>query len=379
MSSWLLATGDVTTDGGMDRANHALASFLARQGHPVHLVAHRIAPDLASMPTVRSHMVLRPFGANLLGAPLLAHAAASRLRALGSSTRALMNGGNGALGTPTWVHYLHAAYTPHVAASIRTRLSAAAGRRYYLAREKAALTTSPLVICNSDRTSSDVRRHYGIPASRIKVIYYGSDPQAFGPVSADARHEARRALEVADGRRIALFIGALGDRRKGFDVLFEAWAALTADPAWDVDLLVAGVGGEAEAWSARAHASGTARAMRFLGFRTDISTVLAAADVLVHPARYEAYGLGVHEAICRGVPAIVTAGAGVTERYPKSLSSLIVDDPLVPSTLVTALRAWRANADAWRFRVADAAAALRGRSWDDMAAEIAGAVEAAAA
>ena len=379
MSSWLLATGDFTTAGGMDRANHALASFLARRGHTVHLVAHRVAADVSSMPGVRAHLVPRPFGAHLIGAPLLAHAAASRLRALGPSTRALMNGGNGARGTPMWVHYLHAAYAPQVAASLRTRISAAAGRRYYLARERAALMAAPLVICNSERTSSDVRRHYAIPASRIKVVYYGADPRTFGAVSPDARRDARRALDVTNGRRVAVFIGALGDRRKGFDVLFEAWTALAVDPAWDVDLLVAGVGAEADAWTARARTSGMARSMRFLGFRGDIATVLAAADVLVHPARYEAYGLGVHEAICRGVPAIVSAGAGVTERYPKSLGSLIVADPPRSSTLVAALRAWRANADEWRLRIDEASAALRARSWADMSAEIADLVEAAAA
>ena len=41
---------------------------------------------------------------------------------------------------------------------------------------------------------------------------------------------------------------------------------------------------------------------------------------MVHPARYEAYGLGVHEAICRGLPAIVSAGAGIAELYPADAS-----------------------------------------------------------
>ena len=41
MTRWVLATGDFTTWGGMDRANHALASYLARSGREVHLVAHR--------------------------------------------------------------------------------------------------------------------------------------------------------------------------------------------------------------------------------------------------------------------------------------------------------------------------------------------------
>jgi glycosyltransferase involved in cell wall biosynthesis len=379
MSPWLLATGDFTTFGGMDRANYALADYLARHGRPVNLVAHRVAADLQARGGVHTRLVPRPLGAHLIGAPLLARAAVREARALGPSARVLMNGGNGVIGCPTWVHYLHAAYQPEAAASMRTRLSASAGRWYYLKRERAALRAAPLVFCNSRRTADDVQRFYGVPASRTRVVYYGSDARAFGAVTPDEQRAARAALGVPDGRRAAVFIGALGDRRKGFDVLFDAWRALAGDPLWDVDLLVAGEGSEVDAWTSRAQQAGMAGRVRFLGFRGDITTVLAAADVLVHPARYEAYGLGVHEAVCRGVPAIVTASAGVTERLPASLGSLVISDPPCADALATSLKAWRAGADAWRARAATAGAELRGRTWDDMSAEIVTAVEEAAA
>jgi len=377
MTPWLLATGDFTTLGGMDRANHALASYLARRGHPLHLVAHRIDPGLASMPGVAGHLVPRPFGAHLAGAPLLAREAAREARALGTSARVLMNGGNGAIGMPTWIHYLHAAYAPEAGGSLRARASSLASRRYYLARERAALRAAPLVLCNSERTARDVEEHYGVQPARLRVIYYGCDPRMFAAIAADERTAARAALGIDPGRLAAVFVGALGDRRKGFDVLFTAWQALARDPGWDVDLLVAGEGAEASAWRERVRAAGLDRCVRLLGFRRDVQSVLGAADVLVHAARYEAYGLGVHEALCRGIPAIVTAAAGVTERYPKSLSSLIVPSPPQPDAFVSALRAWRSHADEWRSRTGTVAAALRARSWDDMATEIASAVGAA--
>ncbi len=377
MTPWLLATGDFTTLGGMDRSNHALASWLARRGHAVHLVAHRIEAGLLSAPGIEPRLVTRPLGAHLAGAPLLARAARRELRALGPSARALMNGGNGATGTPTWIHYLHAAYAPETAGSLRTRMSSSVGRRYYLARERAALAVAPLVICNSRRTARDVEEHYGIPPSRLRVVYYGSDARAFAPVTTDERQAARTALGIDDGRLAAVFVGALGDRRKGFDVLFGAWQTLARDPGWDVDLLAVGFGGEAAAWAARARAGRIDRSVRLLGFRDDVQTVLAAADVLIHPARYKAYGLGVHEALCRGIPAIVTAIAGVTERYPAALGGLILPSPPETGALVAGLRAWRAHASDWRARTEQAAAALRARSWDDMAAEIEAAVAAA--
>jgi glycosyltransferase involved in cell wall biosynthesis len=375
MTTWALAAGDFTPRGGMDRANHALARYLAMSGRDVHLVAHRVWPDLAALPGVTVHQVPRPFGSHLLGAPLLARAASRVARGLGRSARLLSNGGNTRWVAPTWVHYLHAAYAPHVAADLRTRLTAAVGRRRYLAQEAETIGRAPAIICNSARTASDVRRCYAVDAARVRVVYYGVDPREFGAVTSEAREEARRALGL-DPSPVAIFIGALGDRRKGFDALFDAWQRLCADAAWDVNLAVVGVGAEAAAWEQRAAAAGLATRIMFLSFRSDVARVLAAADVLVHPARYEAYGLGVHEALCRGLPVIVSAGAGVAERLPDDLRPLTLPEPIAADDVIERLRLWRGDMDGWRARAGAAGAMLRSRTWDDMAADIAGIVEA---
>jgi glycosyltransferase involved in cell wall biosynthesis len=374
MTRWALAAGDFTPQGGMDRANHALARYLAMSGRDVHLVAHRVWPDLASLAGVTVHHAPRPFGAHLLGAPLLARVASTTARRLGPSTRLLSNGGNTRWVAPTWVHYLHAAYTPHVAGT-RARLTAAAGRHWYLAREAETLTRAPAIICNSARTAADVRRCYAVGSARVEVVYYGVDPDQFGAVTDEARGDARRMLGFDASSPIAVFVGALGDRRKGFDVLFDAWQRLCADAAWDVNLAVVGVGGEAGAWQARAAAARLGPRMSFLRFRSDVPRILAAADVLVHPSRYEAYGLGVHEALCRGLPAIVSASAGVAERLPDDLRALTLPDPIRVDDLVARLRLWRGDTARWRARAGAAGDVLRRRTWDHMAADIAGIVE----
>src|SRR4051812_46729055 len=114
---WLLVTGDFTPLGGMDRANHALASYLARrEGNEVHLVTHRAWPDLTAFPNVRLHRVARPFGKHMLGLPLLARAGMRRARRLaGLGGRVVVNGGNCAWGDVNWVHYVHAAWRPRPA------------------------------------------------------------------------------------------------------------------------------------------------------------------------------------------------------------------------------------------------------------------------
>jgi glycosyltransferase involved in cell wall biosynthesis len=207
-------------------------------------------------------------------------------------------------------------------------------------------------------------------------VYYGIDTSAFAPPQARERLAARASFGIAADRPVAIFIGALGDRRKGFDLLFDAWQSLTRDGGWDADLIVVGAGAEQEAWASRVRAAGLT-SVHILGFRTDVASLLAAADVVVHPARYEAYGLGVHEAICRGVPAIVSATAGVAERFPADVGPLLLPAGAGALDVAAALVTWQRDPALWRARAADLSVSFRARTWDDMAADVAAAVEAA--
>jgi glycosyltransferase involved in cell wall biosynthesis len=229
-----------------------------------------------------------------------------------------------------------------------------------------------LVIANSERTRRDLIDRLGVPPGRVHTVYYGADPERFRPPAPEERAAARARLGWAesDGRPAAAFVGALGDERKGFDTLFAAWRRLARDPGWDARLLVVGAGAMLPAWRARAAEEGLGDSVRFLGFRDDVPAVLAACDLLVSPARYEAYGLNVQEALCCGLPAIVSADAGVAERYPGPLRELLLPDPDDPADLARRIAAWRADPGPLRSAVADLGRALRARPWDRCAAEI---------
>ncbi len=369
MTEWLLIAGDFTPLGGMDRANHALALALASgPGDTVHLVAHRVWPDLATHAAVHVSHVARPFGSHLLGAPLLARAGEGSARRLGSSARVVANGGNADTGDVNWVHYVHAAHEP-VAHGIRRHVQSRATHRYDLKRERTALRRARRIICNSERTARDVRERVGVEPSRVRVVYYGSDPAQFPEILGEERMTARRDLGWPTERPVAVFVGALGDRRKGFDRLFAAWQRLCQDEAWDVTLAVVGAGSELDAWRQRTIEAQIDRHVTFLGFRADVPRVLAAADLLVHPARYEAYGLGVHEAICRGLPAIVSARAGIAELYPAELHDWLIDDVEDEQEIADRIRRWRGDCAAAPARVRAFSERLRARSWAHMASE----------
>ncbi|MFL6280575.1 MAG: glycosyltransferase family 4 protein [Vicinamibacterales bacterium] len=370
MTPWLLASGDFVPIGGMDTANHALASYLARQANgPVHLVAHRVSADLAALPQIHVHHVPRPFGVHSLGAPLLTTVAAREARAIRrSGGRVLANGGNLDGRDMTWVHYVHAAYEPAAAGALYSALVVPRHRRYLVA-ERRALTQAQLVVCNSDRTVQDVVTRVGVDPRRVRRVYYGIDAGCFHDRSDPASAKARLGRDPSIP--LVLFVGALGDRRKGFDTLYAAWTGVCRTSGWDAHLLVAGAGAELASWRARADRDGMAGRITFLGYRTDIPAFMAAADVMVHPARYEAYGLAVHEAICTGVPAIVSGTAGIAERFPHDLTDLLLGDVESAADLCTRLRRWRDQPDEFRRRTRAFGAELRTRTWDHMSRDIA--------
>jgi glycosyltransferase involved in cell wall biosynthesis len=372
---WLLVSGDFTPLGGMDRANLALASYLAGRGGEVHLVTHRAWPDLEATPGVVVHRVPRPLGSHLLGEALLDREGrrwARRLSARGA--RVVVNGGNCRWGDVNWVHYVHAAWRPRggPGGGVLRRVKRAVADRRFRRGEREALRLARLVVANSERTRRDVIEGLGVPPERVHAVYYGADAERFRPPTPAERAEARAALGWAepDDRPAVAFVGALGDARKGFDTLFAAWRRLARGPGWDARLVVVGAGATLPAWRARAADEGLGDSVSFLGFRGDVPRVLAACDLLVSPTRYEAYGLNVQEALCCGLPAIVAASAGVAERYPESLAALLLPDPDDDADLAARIAAWRAEAGALGGAVAELGRELRGRGWDRCAAEI---------
>lgn len=366
MKPYLIVTGDFVQTGGMDVANYALASYLAQQGHELHIVAHRVDDGLLAYPNVTFHRVPKPANSYMLGAPLLDRIGrhwAAKITARGG--RVVVNGGNCQWGDVNWVHYVHAAYIPHHTGSKLRQMKTQMAHKRFLANERQALKSARIIIANSDRTKRDVIERFDIDAERVHTIYYGIDPERFRPATDEERRAARRKLGWSENGTTALFIGALGDRRKGFDTLFEAWRQLSANATWDVDLVVIGTGAELESWKAQVAES--ALHVQFLGFRPDVPTLLAAGDLLIAPTRYEAYGLGVQEAVCRGLPAFVSRDSGIAERYPADLAEFLLHYAEDTPYLMARLLDWQTNSVNVRKSVLAFATQLRSRSWNCMA------------
>ncbi len=373
---YLIVSGDFVKTGGMDRANYALASYLARDGFETHLVAHRVSPSLAEQPQVVVHRVPKPANSYTLGQPLLdwyGRFWARRIAARGG--RVIVNGGNCRWYDVNWTPHVNSAWRPKTQAGLLRRLKLRLDQQMALRHERNRIGRARLVITESVQTKNHVVRLFGVATNRVHTVYLGVDGELFRPPQEAERTGARRELGYLDQRPLVGFVGALGDNRKGFDTLFAAWSSLCTDHRWDGDLLVFGRGAEVALWRARAKAQGLAERIRFLAFHLGLPRLMGGFDALVAPSRYEGYGLAVHEALCCGVPAFVSSRAPVIERFPAELRDLIVDDPDDAEALAKRLRRWRTEMDETRARVMRFNDFFRSRTWDDMAREMVEVIE----
>ena len=376
MKPYLLVSCDLVKTGGMDRANYALASYLARQGREVHAVAHAADADLLAHPNIIFHGVPKPMGSYFLGEQLLDRAGRYWAKKLsGAGGRVVVNGGNCSWGDANWVHYVHAAYRPEIRTSWLRRLKGQWSHRVFVKEERRALGQARVVFANSQRTRRDLVGLLGVADQKVHTVYYGIDPVRFCPASAAERIEIRRELGWPEDQPVVAFVGALGDRRKGFDALFSAWKNLCGGGKWEALLAVMGRGAELTSWAARAVEAGVAHSIEFMGFRSDVPRVLKACDLLVAPTRYEAYGLGVQEALACGLPAIVSAQAGVAERYGPELQDLLLPNPNDWTDLANRLSAWEKNRQHYRQALGPLSQTLRSYTWDDMSGRIASLME----
>lgn len=204
--------------------------------------------------------------------------------------------------------------------AISSAMSRAAERLLY----RRALTGDLVAMSNGD--AAELERYF--PSMRpVWVIPNGVDTQRFRPDPA-ARAGTRAEL-VPGGGLLAAFVGGDWDR-KG---LPQAIEALAAAPNWT--LAVAG-DGDGAAMQALARRHGVADRLRLLGRIPDPERLLAGADALAQPSVYEPWGNAVLEALACGVPAIVTATAGVRDFVADGENGFVVEADA--SAVASALR-----------------------------------------
>lgn len=145
-----------------------------------------------------------------------------------------------------------------------------------------------------------------------------------------ARSVAKGAYGLTERGIAVAFVGRLS-AEKQVSRLVEAFAGVARDDP-QATLLIAGDGPERPAIM---DLVGRLRIpnVKLLGLltRRDVRRMLAAADVLVLPSRFEGFPMAVLEALSAGVPVVASAVGGVTEILTDGLKDFILPDVSVPA------------------------------------------------
>jgi glycosyltransferase involved in cell wall biosynthesis len=200
----------------------------------------------------------------------------------------------------------------------------------------------------------------GLDPARARVIPNGVDFGCFAPRD---RLEARAALGIAPDARMLVAVGRLHPV-KDFPLLFEALRRL--EPT--VSLWLVGAGGEESRLRGLAGGDGLAGRVHFVGEKSqrELATWYSAADVFCLSSIREGCPNALLEALACGTPAVSTDVGDVSEVVTSERIGAVVRER-TPEALAAALR----FALARRFDRAEVAAAVRGRSWDDVGRAVA--------
>ena len=176
-------------------------------------------------------------------------------------------------------------------------------KRRELARADAVTAVSAAV-------ADSLVRDYGVDRALVRVVPNGADLPDDDAEESRARR-FREWLGAGTLRPLWVCAGRL-EEQKGQDVLLEALAEVRRR-GLEFTVALAGEGSQRAALERRVESLGLASQVRLLGQLDDVAPLLAAADAVVLPSRWEGLPLGLLEALVRGRPVVASAVGGIPE------------------------------------------------------------------
>ena len=193
----------------------------------------------------------------------------------------------------------------------------------------AQLSPPDLVICNSRFTASTLRRLFiGMP---FKTLYYPVERSRKATDS--ARRDLLRSQLKTSSDAIVLIQASRMERWKGHSLLLDALAHLRNLPGWVCWIAGGPQRSEEIAYSKRLRSRavdlGLQQRVSFLGLRSDVPELLAAADIYCQPnIEPEPFGIVFIEALQASLPIVTSAGGGALEIVDESCGALVpFNDP----------------------------------------------------
>jgi glycosyltransferase involved in cell wall biosynthesis len=172
----------------------------------------------------------------------------------------------------------------------------------------------------------------GAPRARLRTIHYGIEHRPYS--GQQSTHSAlRKELGLPDDVLLVGMVCRLTEQ-KGVTYGLQAFARLQDDfPS--AHLVIAGNGPLRSALEAEAKTLGV-RA-HFLGWRSDVGTIMEALDIFLMPSLWEGFGLVLLEAMAHQLPIVGSAVSAIPEVVAQGESGILVP-PRDVDGLAAALR-----------------------------------------
>lgn len=212
--------------------------------------------------------------------------------------------------------------------------------RYRVYAELEAAVFSPSsrteILLIAEPQHAAFRKYYNTPASRLHLLppWISADRK---PPENRLRtlQSIRKQLGISEEAVVLVQVGS-PFKTKGVDRTLRALARLHRATRETVRLVVVGHnhGRGYERLSARLRLGNS---VLFAGRRDDIMEVLAASDLMVHPARTEAAGVVLIEALASGLPIICSGTCGHAGQIRKADAGIVLEEPFRQGDLDNAL------------------------------------------
>ena len=181
-------------------------------------------------------------------------------------------------------------------------------KKYLNCLEKIIYSEFNKIICISQKTKEFLQNWLGnsIENSRYEVIYNGINIEEF--YNAKAIKKTQLFSDIGDDDILLGMVGRFV-AAKNHKFMIEIMTKLPER----YKLILVGVGPMFEEINKLVKDYNLQRRVKFLGYRSDISTIMKTIDVLVVPSLYEGFGLVAAEAMAAGTPVVAADIPGLSE------------------------------------------------------------------
>jgi glycosyltransferase involved in cell wall biosynthesis len=195
-------------------------------------------------------------------------------------------------------------------------------RRIKLANWARARNQQWVAVSNNNRKL--ISESFQMPLAELRCIYNGTRTVASShdsPAIQSIRQEVRQQLGLKETDQIAITVGRLA-AQKGHSYLIPAIPHLVKEFP-DLRFVWIGDGEERENLVSQLQSYEVADRVLLLGYRSDVSTLLSAADLFIFPTCFEGHPSALLEAMAHRLPIVASNASSIPEIIEPGVQGLL--------------------------------------------------------